>query len=99
MTQLTSLDLGGTLCASAAAVLRAGACERRLCMDDVACCGPGQLRAGLSRAVGIARGGPRGGGACRQSDRSSWGSVAFTESRMDDAADVAEPVWCAYAHR
>jgi hypothetical protein len=41
--------------------------------------------------VGIARGKPRGGGACRQSDRRSWGSVACTESRRDDAADVTGP--------
>ncbi len=44
---------------------------------------------------GSARGEPRGGGACRQSDQSSWGSVAGTESRRDDASDVAEPQWYA----
>jgi hypothetical protein len=47
MTQLTFLGLSGTLRASAAAALRADACERRLCMDDVACCGLGRLCAGL----------------------------------------------------
>ncbi len=41
--------------------------------------------------VGLARGEPRGGGACRQSDRSSWGGVAGTESRKDGAADVTGP--------
>ncbi len=46
MAQLTSLDLSGTLRASAAAVLFADACERRMCMDGV-CCGLGRLRAGL----------------------------------------------------
>jgi hypothetical protein len=46
MTQLTSLDLSGTLRASAGLVLFAGACERRLCMDNV-CRGLGQLCAGL----------------------------------------------------
>jgi hypothetical protein len=33
----------------------------------------------------------RGGGACRQSDRSRCGSVAGTESHKVAAADVAEP--------
>ncbi len=32
-------------------------------------------------------------GACRQSDRTRWGSVAGTEPRKDDAADVAGPRW------
>ncbi len=45
--------------------------------------------------VGLARGEPRGGGACRQSDSSSWGSIAGTESLTDDAADVAESLWYA----
>ena len=69
MTQLTSLDFSGTLRSSAAAALRAGACECRQCVHDAACCGLGRLRAGLERVVGIARGEPRGGGACRQLDR------------------------------
>ena len=47
----------------------------------------------MHRAVagggGYARGEPRGSGACRQYDRSSWGSVAGTESLKDAAADVA----------
>ncbi len=43
----------------------------------------------------FARGEPRGSGACRQSDPSSWGSVAGTESRKDGAADVARPPWYA----
>ena len=47
MTQLTSLDLSGTLRASAGLALFAGACERRQCGDDVACCGLGRLHAGL----------------------------------------------------
>ncbi len=47
MAQLTELYIGGTLRASAAAALWADACERRLCADDVACCGLGRLRAGL----------------------------------------------------
>jgi hypothetical protein len=47
MTQLTSLDLSGTLRASAGLALFAGDCERRQCADDVACCGPRRLCAGL----------------------------------------------------
>jgi hypothetical protein len=41
--------------------------------------------------LGLARGEPRGGCACRQLDWSRWGSVAGTESRKDDAADGAGP--------
>ena len=47
MTQLTELDLSGTLRASGAAVLGADACERRQCDDAAACCTPGWMRAGL----------------------------------------------------
>ncbi len=47
--------------------------------------------AGAVAGAGFARGEPRGGGACRQSDQSSWGSVAGTESLKDAAADVAGP--------
>ncbi len=90
MAQLTSLDLSGTLCAWAAAVLFADACERRLCMDGV-CCGLGGCARGCSGRWGL-RGASRGAaGACSQSDRSRWGSVAGTESRKDGAADVAGP--------
>jgi hypothetical protein len=56
MTQLTSLDLDGMLRASAAAALGAHACERRLCMDDGACCELGRMRAGLERVMGVLRG-------------------------------------------
>ncbi len=52
--------------------------------------GRGWSAQGCSGRWDFARGGPRGGGACRQSHRSSWGSVAGTESLKDDAADVAE---------
>jgi hypothetical protein len=69
--------------------------NRRQRVDDVACWGLGQLGAGLERVVGFGRGEPRGGGACRQSDRSSWGSVARTESLKDGAADIAGPQWYA----
>ena len=62
MTQLTSLDLSSTLRASAGLVLFAGACERRLCMDDV-CCGLGRLPAGCSRWWGL-RGASRGAAVC-----------------------------------
>ncbi len=34
---------------------------------------------------------PRGGGACRESDRRRWGSVAGTESLQDDTAENAVP--------
>ena len=44
---------------------------------------------------GVSRGEPRGGGACSHRHRSSWGSVAGTESRTDGAAVVAGPQWYA----
>jgi hypothetical protein len=47
MTQLTSLDLSGTLRASAAAGLFAGACDHRQCADDDACCRLGRMCAWL----------------------------------------------------
>jgi hypothetical protein len=95
MAQLTSLDLSRTLRASAQ--LR---CERVLA---AAGCALMMLRAaGWGRCVwgcigwwGFARGEPRGGGACRQLLWRGWGSVAGTESRGDDAADVAGPQWYA----
>ena len=77
ITQLTSLDLGGTLLVSAASWAVSGC----LCLRVWA-------RAVARRAVA-------GGGACRQSHRSRWGSVAGTESRKDDAAEVAVPRWYA----
>jgi hypothetical protein len=70
MAQLTSLDLSSTLHASAAAGAVSGCfANAGKCADDIACCGLGQLRAGQERVVGFGRGEPRGGGACRQSDR------------------------------
>ncbi len=92
MTQLTSLDLGGMLRASAGSdagsrCLRTPAVHWML----LRAVGWGVCARGCSRLVGLARGEPRGGSACRQYDRSSWGSVAGTESREHDAADVAEP--------
>ncbi len=68
-------------------------------MDDVVCCGLGRLCMGLQRELGLARGERRGGGACRQSDRRWWRSVAGTESRRDGAADVALPQLYAACHR
>jgi hypothetical protein len=53
--------------------------------------GRGGWAIGCSGWVGLARGEPRGGGSCRQLHRSSWCSMAGTESRKDDAADVAGP--------
>jgi hypothetical protein len=94
MTQLTTLNLSGTLCdiggswrcelvlataGCAVMMLRAvgwGGCVRR----DAA--GGGALR-WASRGAAV---------ACRQSVRSSWGSVAGTESRKDGAADVTAPL-------
>ena len=73
MKQLMWLYLSGTLCV------------HRLGMR----CGLGRLRAVLWRTVRFASGEPRGGGACSQFDRSSWGSVAGTEPHKDGAADVA----------
>ena len=60
--------------------------------DDVVCCGLGR---GCSGWWEFVRGEPRGGGACRQLDQLSWGSVAGTESRKDGSADVAGPLWYA----
>ncbi len=47
MAQLTTLDLSCTLRASAGLVLFAGACERRQCADDDACCSSRRFCAGL----------------------------------------------------
>ena len=40
--------------------MRAVACERRLCMEDVACCGLRRLRVELQRVGGVLRGASRG---------------------------------------
>ena len=53
MAQLTSLNLGGTLRASAGLAPRARGCDRRPCMGYVACCGLGRLRVGLYLVVGV----------------------------------------------
>ncbi len=91
MTQLTSLVLGGTLDASATSCAVIG-CLQPPAVNGVCCVVWAKAVARDAVAgVGSARGEPRGGGACRQLDRSSWGSVAGTESRKDDAADVAGP--------
>ena len=47
MAQLTSLNLSCTPRASAAAAMRAGACDRRMWMDDAACFGLRRLVVGL----------------------------------------------------
>ena len=82
MTQLTELDLSRTL----------DACNALMMLRAM---GWDMCARGWSAWWRLARGEPRGGGACRQCDQSSWGSVAGTESRKDDAADVAVPLWYA----
>ncbi len=37
------------------------------------------MRVGLEREVGFARGEPKGGGACRELHRSSWGGIVEVE--------------------
>jgi hypothetical protein len=61
MAQLTALDLRSTLrCVHRRpAALRAGACERRRCADDAACCGLGRLGAVVA-VVGDLQGASRG---------------------------------------
>ena len=46
------------------------------------------MHAELDRVVGFARGEPRGGSACRESHRSSWGGIVEVEcpSIMHSAA-------------
>ncbi len=65
MPQLKSLDLGSTLRASAGLALRAGACESRQCVDDVACCGLGWV-AGWAVAGGVILRGRAEGRRCVQ---------------------------------
>ncbi len=98
MAQLTSLNLSCTLRASAGSCAVSG-CLQTPAMHGLRCVL--WAEAGARGAVvggGCFRGASqRGGGACRQCDRSSWGSVAGTEYRTDDAADVAGPRWYAAA--
>ncbi len=55
-------------------------------------------RGAVACGGGFASGEPRGGCACRKCDQLSWGSVAGTESPMDDAADIAEAQLYACVH-
>ncbi len=52
MAQLTTLNLYGTLRASAGLVLFAGACKRRQCRDDATCCGLGEVVRGAAAGDG-----------------------------------------------
>ncbi len=91
MAQLTSLSLSGTLRASAASCAVSGCLRAGNALMVLRVVGWGGCARGCSGWAEFARGEPRGGGACRNLDRSSWGSVACTESLTDDAADGAGP--------
>ena len=80
MTQLKSLNLRGTLRVSRAAALGAGAWERRQCVDDVACCGPGRLRAGLWRVVGVCEKAGRGAAVCADNQIGDDGAASLAPS-------------------
>ena len=99
MTQLTSLDLNSTLLD----IGGSWGCSRVLANAGNAlmmlrAVGWGGCAQGCS-GWGLARGEPRGGGACRQSDQSRLGSVAGTETLEDDATDVAGSQQYAACHR
>ena len=90
MTQLTSLNLAGTLHPSVGLeqwrMRGAPAVHGCFCV--------GRLCAGQKRCSGFGRGAPIGACGCRKYHQRTWGEVAGTDSDTDAAACFAEPRRC-----